>query len=150
MSDPDASTDAVHTNNSSKPSRVILSDSELENITISELTTRWRQQDSYITSLEQRLAQQEGRYSIHTLVETLLLTTQPKLYFKFYFINMMTDTGDSRCSQCIGHIYDYLSMPHTSGDMHLINVTSASQLECKAAIRYTYDFFKYFKFLVNR
>lgn len=72
MSDQDASTDAVHPNSSPKPGRVILSDSELENITVSELTTRWRLQDVYVTTLEQRLAQQEGRYSIHAHVEQLI------------------------------------------------------------------------------
>lgn len=68
MSDQDAATDAAH---NPKPSRVTLSEAELETITVSELATRWRQQDSYVTHLEQRLAQQEGRYSIHTLVEHL-------------------------------------------------------------------------------
>lgn len=67
MSEQDGSSEAAH--NSSKPARVILTESDLENITVSELGTRWRQQDSYVTTLEQRLAQQEGRYSIHSLVE---------------------------------------------------------------------------------
>lgn len=62
----DGGTEAVH---NSKPARVTLSENELENITVAELATRWRQQDCYVTSLEQRLAQQEGRYSIHPLVE---------------------------------------------------------------------------------
>lgn len=60
MSDQDGSSD-LHT--LSKPVRIVLSDSELESITTAELTTRWRQQDSYVTTLEQRLAHQEGRYS---------------------------------------------------------------------------------------
>lgn len=63
MSDQDGSSDALHS--SSKPVRVVLSDTDLDNITAAELATRWRQQDSYVTSLEQRLAHQEGRYSIH-------------------------------------------------------------------------------------
>lgn len=57
MSENDGASEATH----SKPVRIILTDSEWDSITVSELATRWRQQDSYITSLEQRLAQQEGR-----------------------------------------------------------------------------------------
>lgn len=76
MSENDVISEAA--SNSCKPARIILTDSELDSITVSELATRWRQQDNYITSLEQRLAQQEGRYSIHSLGGTLLLTTQPE------------------------------------------------------------------------
>lgn len=53
-----------------KPStRVNLCDSELPNISAADWATHWRQQDVYVSALEQRLAQQEGRYSIHSNVE---------------------------------------------------------------------------------
>lgn len=59
MSENDANAEAAHSSN--KPARVILTESDLENITVSELATRWRQQDHYLNSLEQRLGQLEGR-----------------------------------------------------------------------------------------
>ncbi|KAK9743664.1 WTAP/Mum2p family [Popillia japonica] len=42
------------------PNRVVLNDSELGSLSSAEFATHWRQQDTYITSLEQRLSQQEG------------------------------------------------------------------------------------------
>lgn len=51
------------------PNRVVLNDSELGSLSSAEFATHWRQQDTYITSLEQRLSQQEGRYTIHMFVE---------------------------------------------------------------------------------
>lgn len=51
------------------PNRVVLNESELGNLSIAEFVSHWRQQDTYITSLEQRLSQQEGRYTIHMFVE---------------------------------------------------------------------------------
>lgn len=51
------------------PSRIVLSENELANLSPSELVDRWKQQDTYVTSVEEKLGQQEGRYSIHTYVE---------------------------------------------------------------------------------
>lgn len=45
-----------------RPSRVALSESDLGTLSASDLAARWRLQDAYINSLEQRLSQQEGRY----------------------------------------------------------------------------------------
>lgn len=42
------------------PSRVIISESEILSLTPNEWVSRWHQQDSYITTLERKLALQEG------------------------------------------------------------------------------------------
>lgn len=59
MSDKDGSSEG-------KSVRVILTDLDLETITVTELATRWRLQEGYLSTLEQRLQQQEGRYTIHS------------------------------------------------------------------------------------
>lgn len=46
-----------------RPSRVILTDNDLGSMSPAEFASKWRLQDVYITALEQRLSQQEGRYS---------------------------------------------------------------------------------------
>lgn len=51
------------------PSRVTLTDVELQKLPPEELVIQWRLQDAYVTALERRLAQQEGRYSFHEIVE---------------------------------------------------------------------------------
>lgn len=51
------------------PSRVVMSEVELSKASAGELVSNWRLQDSYVSSLEQRLAQQEGRYCLHSEVE---------------------------------------------------------------------------------
>lgn len=68
MSEQDGAGDTARPS-SPRPVRVTYSDSELEKIPVSELASRWRQQESYVTNVEQRLSQLEGRYSIHSLVE---------------------------------------------------------------------------------
>lgn len=64
----------AHSSNSpdgrKKPlARVILSENELSSLSSSELVDRWKQQDVYVSGVEERLGQQEGRYSIHEYVE---------------------------------------------------------------------------------
>lgn len=43
------------------PSRVIISESDLGSLSAGELVSRWRRQDTYVDTLEQRLTRQEGR-----------------------------------------------------------------------------------------
>lgn len=40
--------------------RVVLTDVELGSLSPQEVATRWKQQDSYVSCLERRLARQEG------------------------------------------------------------------------------------------
>lgn len=42
------------------PSRVVICDSDMPNLTSTEWVNRWRQQESYVTVLERKLNQQEG------------------------------------------------------------------------------------------
>lgn len=46
------------------PSRVVVSEQEMGTMTPIEWQTRWRQQDSYVTLLERKTAQQEGTISV--------------------------------------------------------------------------------------
>lgn len=47
------------------PTRVIINDGDLSALSSNDLINRWRQQEIYVNSLEQRVAQQEGRYSLY-------------------------------------------------------------------------------------
>lgn len=40
--------------------RVVLTDSDISSLTAADWVIRWRQQESYVSTLERRLAQQEG------------------------------------------------------------------------------------------
>lgn len=40
--------------------RVVLADSDISSLTAADWVIRWRQQESYVSALERRLAQQEG------------------------------------------------------------------------------------------
>lgn len=40
--------------------RVVLTDSDISSLTAADWVIRWRQQESYVSALERRLAQQEG------------------------------------------------------------------------------------------
>lgn len=46
------------------PSRVVVQEQEMGALTISEWQSRWRQQESYVTLLERKTAQQEGTISV--------------------------------------------------------------------------------------
>lgn len=43
------------------PSRVVIAECDLGSLSAGELASRWRRQDAYVDSIEQRLARQEGR-----------------------------------------------------------------------------------------
>lgn len=43
------------------PSRVTIAESDLGSVSAGDLATRWRRQDAYVDTLEQRLSRQEGR-----------------------------------------------------------------------------------------
>lgn len=46
------------------PFRVAISEQEMGALTSQEWQTRWRQQESYVTLLERKTAQQEGTISV--------------------------------------------------------------------------------------
>lgn len=46
------------------PSRVLVSEQEMGTLTPLEWQNRWRQQESYVTLLERKTAQQEGTISV--------------------------------------------------------------------------------------
>lgn len=46
------------------PSRVVVSEQEMGTLTPLEWQNRWRQQESYVTLLERKTAQQEGTISV--------------------------------------------------------------------------------------
>lgn len=62
MSGPEAGEAQPPKSPDDRPSRVVITDNDLENLTVAEFANRWRLQDSYVNALERRLAQQEGRY----------------------------------------------------------------------------------------
>lgn len=46
------------------PSRVVVSEQEMGALTLPDWQSRWRQQESYVTLLERKTAQQEGTISV--------------------------------------------------------------------------------------
>lgn len=73
MSEQSSSGDAAQPSSpdekSKTPNRVIIADADLSTLSSNEWLSRWRLQENYVNSLEHRVAQQEGRYSIHMTVD---------------------------------------------------------------------------------
>lgn len=90
---------------SAATSRVVLTDSELDSISLSELASKWRLQDAYVGCLEQRLSAQEGRYS-HSLLTALphiarLPATCNILCTLYYLLEFLLQSHPHSISLCV-------------------------------------------------